>query len=151
MCADADRTTAGERAQGQAVTIGADDVAEILRTMGEHRVRRLSVIDGHDFVGIMAVPVVDRSLPEHPAGYLVEAISERARLDERDPPGWALDRVGRRGLGCCQAGGAGLEPSVTAAGARGRVSPRRMVRIRSPRPRRRASARKWPRGERNTG
>ncbi|WP_243715657.1 hypothetical protein [Micromonospora sp. KC207] len=60
------------------MTVGADDAAEILRTMGGHRVRRLSVIDGHDLVGIVAVAVVDRSLPERPVGDLVEAISERA-------------------------------------------------------------------------
>src|SRR6185369_16695392 len=39
---------AAEVAQGKPVTIGADDdAAEILRTMGRHRVRRLPVIDGH--------------------------------------------------------------------------------------------------------
>src|SRR5437764_5857378 len=46
---------AGELAQGEAVTIGADDDAnEIMRTMSAHKVRRLPVIDGHDLVGIVA-------------------------------------------------------------------------------------------------
>lgn len=70
--------TAGELAQGEAVTIGADDdAAEILRTMGKYQVRRLPVIDGHDLVGIVAVADVARSLPERPVGDLIEAISER--------------------------------------------------------------------------
>ncbi|SCG47697.1 CBS domain-containing protein [Micromonospora halophytica] len=76
---DPANVTAGELAQGEAVTIGADDDAtEILRTMGEHQVRRLPVIDGHELVGIVAVADVARSLPERPVGDLIEAISERA-------------------------------------------------------------------------
>ncbi|NES15955.1 MULTISPECIES: CBS domain-containing protein [unclassified Micromonospora] len=75
---DPGSVTAGELAQGEAVTIGADDdAAEILRTMGEHKVRRLPVIDGQDLVGIVAVADVARSLPERPVGDLIEAISER--------------------------------------------------------------------------
>ncbi|PWR15283.1 CBS domain-containing protein [Micromonospora sicca] len=76
---DPGRVTAGELAQGEAVTIGADDdAAEILRTMGKHKVRRLPVIDGHELVGIIAVADVARSLPERPVGDLIEAISERS-------------------------------------------------------------------------
>ncbi|MEH0822112.1 MULTISPECIES: CBS domain-containing protein [unclassified Micromonospora] len=76
---DPANVTAGELAQGEAVTIGADDdAAEILRTMGQHKVRRLPVIDGHELVGIVAVADVARSLPERPVGDLIEAISERA-------------------------------------------------------------------------
>ncbi len=71
--------TAGELAQGEAVTIGADDDAEeILRTMSQHQVRRLPVIDGHELVGIVAVADVARSLPDRPVGDLVEAISEHS-------------------------------------------------------------------------
>lgn len=74
---DPGSVTAGELAQGKAVTIGADDdAAEILRTMGKHKVRRLPVIDGHDLVGIVAVADVARSLPDRPVGDLIEAISE---------------------------------------------------------------------------
>ncbi|MEU4333065.1 CBS domain-containing protein [Micromonospora lupini] len=76
---DPANVTAGELAQGEAVTIGADDDAgEILRTMGKHKVRRLPVIDGHELVGIVAVADVARSLPERPVGDLIEAISERS-------------------------------------------------------------------------
>ncbi|SCE69763.1 CBS domain-containing protein [Micromonospora viridifaciens] len=73
---DPGTVTAGELAQGEAVTIGADDdAAEILRTMGRHKVRRLPVIDGHDLVGVVAVADVARSLPDRPVGDLIEAIS----------------------------------------------------------------------------
>ncbi|HEY0699577.1 MAG TPA: CBS domain-containing protein [Micromonospora sp.] len=74
---DLTSVTAGELAQGKAVTIGADDDAtEILRTMSKHKVRRLPVIDGHDLVGIVAVADVARSLPDRPVGDLIDAISE---------------------------------------------------------------------------
>ncbi|WP_430780292.1 CBS domain-containing protein [Actinoplanes sp. G11-F43] len=67
---------AGEIAQGKPVTIGADDdAAEILRTMTQHRVRRLPVIDGHRLVGIVAVADVARALPDHPVGELLDALS----------------------------------------------------------------------------
>ncbi|HKN56901.1 MAG TPA: CBS domain-containing protein [Amycolatopsis sp.] len=66
----------GELAQGEAVTIGADDdVEEIMRTMAQHRVRRLPVIDGHRLVGIVAQADVARALPNPATGELVEALS----------------------------------------------------------------------------
>jgi CBS domain-containing protein len=66
----------GELAQGEVVTIGADDDAqEILRTMTEHQVRRLPVIDGHELVGVVAQADVARALPNPQAGELVEALS----------------------------------------------------------------------------
>ena len=69
--------TAGELGQGKPVTIGADDdVAEVLRTMAQHKVRRLPVIDGHQLVGIVAVADVARALPDRPVGDLIDAISE---------------------------------------------------------------------------
>jgi CBS domain-containing protein len=69
--------TASEFAQGKPVTIGADDDAqEILRTMAQHKVRRLPVIDGHQLVGIVAVADVARALPDRPVGDLIDAISE---------------------------------------------------------------------------
>lgn len=68
--------SAGELAQGEAVTIGADDDAEeILRTMSQHQVRRLPVIDGHDLVGIVAQADVARSLDEPKIGDLLQALS----------------------------------------------------------------------------
>ncbi|MFE9406343.1 CBS domain-containing protein [Streptomyces sp. NPDC006530] len=69
-------TQAGEFAQGEAVTIGADDDAEeILRTMATHKVRRLPVIDGHQLVGIVAQADVARALPDIKVGDLLEALS----------------------------------------------------------------------------
>ncbi|WP_331732603.1 CBS domain-containing protein (plasmid) [Streptomyces avidinii] len=67
---------AGELAQGEAVTIGADDdAAEIMRTMSEHQVRRLPVIDGHRLVGIVAQADVARALPDPQIGDLLQALS----------------------------------------------------------------------------
>jgi CBS domain-containing protein len=68
--------TAGELAQGEAVTIGADDeVNEVMKTMADHKVRRLPVIDGHALVGIISQADVARALPEPQVGDLVEALS----------------------------------------------------------------------------
>jgi CBS domain-containing protein len=68
--------TAGELAQGKPVTIGADDdAAEILRTMSEHKVRRLPVIDGHQLVGIVAIADVAKALPDRPVGDLIDAVT----------------------------------------------------------------------------
>ncbi|CAL9425224.1 CBS domain-containing protein [Streptomyces lavenduligriseus] len=67
---------AGELAQGEAVTIGADDdVRAILRTMSEHKVRRLPVIDGRELVGMVAQADVARSLPDPQVGDLLRALS----------------------------------------------------------------------------
>jgi len=68
--------TAGELAQGKPVTIGADDdVAEVLRTMASHKVRRLPVIDGQQLVGIVAVADVAKALPDRPVGDLIDTLS----------------------------------------------------------------------------
>ncbi|MFG2720135.1 CBS domain-containing protein [Streptomyces sp. NPDC048416] len=73
---DPAKTEAGELAQDEAVTIGADDdVEEILRTMTEHKVRRLPVIDGHQLVGIVAQADVARALPDPQVGDLLQALS----------------------------------------------------------------------------
>ena len=73
---DPKSVTAGELAQGKPVTIGADDdAAEILRTMGQHQVRRLPVIDGHRLVGIVAIADVARALPDRPVGDVIDAIT----------------------------------------------------------------------------
>jgi CBS domain-containing protein len=69
-------TPAGDLAQGKPVTIGADDsVEEALRTMAEHHVRRLPVIDGHDLVGVVSQADLARNLDGDKVGDLVEAIS----------------------------------------------------------------------------
>jgi CBS domain-containing protein len=73
---DPQSVTAGELAQGEAVTIGADDDdGKILRTMGEHQIRRLPVVDGKRLVGIVAVADVARALPDRKVGDLIDAIS----------------------------------------------------------------------------
>lgn len=73
---DPDTTPAGELAQGEAVTIGADDeVQEIMATMAEYKVRRLPVIDGHTLVGMVAQADVARALPDPQVGELLEALS----------------------------------------------------------------------------
>jgi CBS domain-containing protein len=73
---DPSSTTAGELGEGKPVTIGADDsVDEALKTMTQHRVRRLPVIDGHDLVGIVSQADLAREVDEEKVGELVEAIS----------------------------------------------------------------------------
>jgi CBS domain-containing protein len=63
-------------AEGKPVTIGADDsVEEALRTMMEHDVRRLPVIDGHELIGMVSQADIAKNLPEDQVGMLVEAIS----------------------------------------------------------------------------
>ncbi len=58
------------------VTIGADDpIDEALRTMTEHKVRRLPVIDGHRLVGIVSQADIATNIDEEKVGDLVEAIS----------------------------------------------------------------------------
>lgn len=73
---DPSKVKVAELAEGKPVTIGADDpVEEALRTMREHGVRRLPVIDGHELVGMVSQADVARNLPEEAVGDLVEAIS----------------------------------------------------------------------------
>ena len=73
---DAREVRAGELGQGKPVTIGADDsVEEAIRTMSEHKVRRLPVIDGHDLVGMLTQADIARTMPEDRVGELVELIS----------------------------------------------------------------------------
>jgi CBS domain-containing protein len=67
---------AGSLAEGKPVTIGADDDVDLaLRTMIDHKVRRLPVIDGHDLVGMVSQADIATNLPEAKVGDLVEAIS----------------------------------------------------------------------------
>ena len=67
---------AGDFGEGKPVTIGADDtIEEAIRTMQEHQVRRLPVIDGHDLVGMLSQADIARNYPEERVGELVEFIS----------------------------------------------------------------------------
>ena len=61
---------------GNTVTIGADDpIDEALRTMIDHKVRRLPVIDDRQLVGIISQADIATNLDEERVGDLVEAIS----------------------------------------------------------------------------
>lgn len=75
---DPKKTTVGEIAGGaEVVTIGADDSAEeAIRTMKDHSVRRLPVIDGDDLVGMVSQADIARALPDAKVGDLVGVISE---------------------------------------------------------------------------
>src|SRR4051795_11943177 len=75
---DPGTTRAGELGQGdsQTVTIGADDsIDEALRTMIDHKVRRLPVIDGTECIGIVSQADLAKEIDETKVGDLVEAIS----------------------------------------------------------------------------
>jgi CBS domain-containing protein len=71
-------TTAGELGQGdgETVTIGADDsIEEALRTMIDHKVRRLPVIDDQRCVGMISQADIATNLDDASTDDLVEAIS----------------------------------------------------------------------------
>jgi CBS domain-containing protein len=75
---DPSSTKAGELGQGdgKTITIGADDsIDEALRTMIDHKVRRLPVIDGRELVGVISQADIATHLDEEQVGDLVEAIS----------------------------------------------------------------------------
>lgn len=64
-------TTAGELAEGKPVTISADDsIEELVRTMAQHEVKRLPVIDGQMLVGV----VTEADLAEHATPEQVVAV-----------------------------------------------------------------------------
>ena len=61
----------------EVVTIGADDtVEETIKTMKDHAVRRLPVIDGTELVGMVSQADIARAMPDAKVGDLVGAISE---------------------------------------------------------------------------
>ena len=61
---------------GEVVTIGADDsVEDAIKTMKDHAVRRLPVIDGTNLVGIVSQADIARAMPDAKIGDLVDAIS----------------------------------------------------------------------------
>ncbi|MCK8679256.1 CBS domain-containing protein [Streptomyces lichenis] len=69
-------TTAGDLAQGEVVSVDAEDDARfVLRRMTEHKVRRLPVIEDHRLVGMVSQADVARALPEPEVGDLLEALS----------------------------------------------------------------------------
>jgi len=63
--------------QGEVVTIGADDpIEEAARTMAQHQVRRLPVIDGTKLVGMVSQADLARAGVDGLTGNTVEQISE---------------------------------------------------------------------------
>jgi len=75
---DPQQMTVAALAEGdELVTIGADDpLEEARRTMEEHQVRRLPVIDGHRLVGMLSQGDLAKALPDEETGRLVESISQ---------------------------------------------------------------------------
>jgi CBS domain-containing protein len=74
---DSASTHAGELAEGTPITIGADDsVEDAQRTMIEHKVRRLPVLEGHDLVGVVSQGDLAVALGDKQAGELVGQISQ---------------------------------------------------------------------------
>ena len=75
---DPSSVKAGELGQGdgKTVTVGADDsIDDALRTMIDHKVRRLPVIDERRMVGIISQADIAVNLDDEKTGDLVEAIS----------------------------------------------------------------------------
>lgn len=75
---DPEEATAGDLVGSrEVVTIGADDSIELaMRTMKDHAVRRLPVIDGRQVVGIVSQADLARHAGDELVGELVEVISE---------------------------------------------------------------------------
>ncbi|MFD8009030.1 CBS domain-containing protein [Streptomyces sp. NPDC058955] len=72
---DPHHMTAGLLAQGKPITVDVDaDSEQVLRTMQEHRVRRVPVIDDHRLVGMISEADLARHLPEERVGHFVEEI-----------------------------------------------------------------------------
>ncbi|MET8509233.1 CBS domain-containing protein [Streptomyces sp. NPDC004787] len=72
---DPHHMTAGLLAQGKPITVDADaDSEQVLRTMQDHRVRRVPVIDDHRLVGMISEADLARHLPEKQVGHFVEEI-----------------------------------------------------------------------------
>jgi CBS domain-containing protein len=68
--------------RSEVVTIGADDSAEeAIRTMKDHAVRRLPVIDGQSLVGMVSQADIARAMPDAKIGDLVDAISSAPSND----------------------------------------------------------------------
>lgn len=62
--------------QDEVVTIGADDpLADAIRTMTDHRVRRVPVIDGDRVIGMVSQADIATSCPPEQVAQLVAAIS----------------------------------------------------------------------------
>jgi CBS domain-containing protein len=73
---DPARTRNGSLAQQEIVTINADeDAQEIMRTMAEHKVRRLPVLENKRLVGIVSSGDVAQALPDAKVGDLLQTLT----------------------------------------------------------------------------
>jgi CBS domain-containing protein len=73
---DPETTTVGEIASKDLVTVEPDkDLSEALNLMARHQVRRLPVVEGDSFVGVIAQADVAQSADERQVGVTVEQIS----------------------------------------------------------------------------
>jgi CBS domain-containing protein len=67
----------GELAQGRPVTVDAEaPIEEAARIMGEHKVRRLPVMERGALIGVLSQADLARALPPDESGKLLERISE---------------------------------------------------------------------------
>ena len=88
-------------AQRKPVTVGADDDIDVtLKSMSQHKVRRLPVIDGHDLVGIISQADIARNLPD-------DKIARRLQLVRRQRQRHVVHLHGRASI----IGILGLTPS----------------------------------------
>jgi CBS domain-containing protein len=73
---DPSRTLVGEVAHTNPITVRAEDsVADAMRLMAQHKVRRLPVIDGRSCIGVISQADIARAVPPEETGRLVEFIS----------------------------------------------------------------------------
>jgi CBS domain-containing protein len=73
---DPSQVKASELGGEEVVTIGADDpIDEALRTMKDHKVRRLPVIDDQKLIGMVSIADLAGNIEDDQVGDLVEAIS----------------------------------------------------------------------------
>jgi CBS domain-containing protein len=71
--------TAAELAQGKPVTVDAGtDLHEVLRTMREHQIKRLPVIEEHRLVGMISEADLARHLSDDDLAEFVEAVYARS-------------------------------------------------------------------------
>jgi len=72
---DPQQVRATELAQGKPVTIGADDsIDELVKTMSDHHVKRLPVIDGHRLIGVVTESDVATNAPADSVADLVRNV-----------------------------------------------------------------------------
>lgn len=74
---DVASTTARDLAQGNVVTIEADDSADAaVKMLADNQIRRLPVMEGRDVVGMISQADIARSMPKGETGDVVQAISQ---------------------------------------------------------------------------